>query len=275
MDVSRRRFVKLGAAGAAGLVAGCRPFSIREGWFRSKGPYWPYMMGVQSYCFRNFTFIQAIEKTRELDLDFIEMFPGHLNYQSDAKQKAAAKAKLAECNVKTNAYGVCGDGALKDRKLWDFCKEFGIGVLSAHASKGTFATLDKLVAEYDIKVALHNHGPGSMWATADQMVKAIGDHDERIGVCLDNGHLARAGDEPVSAIRKIGKRLHGMHLKDVDKDNKDVVVGTGRTDLAGLFKALKDVDFDGALSMEYELDADDPVPGLRRSLAGVRKVLGT
>jgi len=275
MDVSRRRFMKLGATGAVGLVAGCRPFSIREGWFRPKRSYWPYMMGVQSYSFRKFTFIQAIEKARELGLDFIEVFPGHLNYQSDARQKAAVEAKLAECNVKANAYGVCGDGALKDRKLWQFCKEFGIDVLSAHASKGTFAALDKLVAEYDVKIALHNHGPGAMWATADQMLEAIGDHDERIGVCLDTGHLMRAGDEPVSAIRKIGKRLHGMHLKDVNKDNHDVIVGTGRTDLAGLFKALEDVDFDGALSLEYELDADNPMPGMRRSLAAVRKVLGT
>ncbi len=274
MDVSRRRFLKLGAAGAAGLVAGCRRFSIRDGWFRPR-PYWPYMMGVQSFCFRNFTLIQAIEKTRELGLDFIEPYPKHWNYKGDARQKAAVKAKLAECNVRTNAYGVCGDDALKDRKLWDFCKEFGIGVLSANASKESFAALDKLVAEYDIKIALHNHWPKSMWKTADQMLEAIGDHDERIGVCLDTGHLARAGDEPVSAVRKIGKRLHGMHLKDVNKDNHDVVVGTGRTDLAGLFKALKDVDFDGPLSLEYELDADDPVPGMRRSLAGVRKVLGT
>ncbi|MFN3422443.1 MAG: sugar phosphate isomerase/epimerase family protein, partial [Armatimonadota bacterium] len=103
-------------------------------------------------------------------------------------------------------------------------------------------------------------------------VKAIQGHHERIGLCYDTGHGARAGDDIVEAVRKIGKRIYGVHLKDVNDQKRDVAIGTGVLDIRGFVKALKEVGFKGAFMIEYELEPQDPVPGIKKSLEFVKKV---
>jgi sugar phosphate isomerase/epimerase len=105
------------------------------------------------------------------------------------------------------------------------------------------------------------------------MLEAIKDHHPHIGVCLDTGHLVRAGDDPVEAVRTLGPRLHGVHMKDYNEQNHDVAIGRGRADLVGFFTALKEADFDGAFSIEYEIDSKNPVPGLAESIASIRAIV--
>jgi sugar phosphate isomerase/epimerase len=163
------------------------------------------------------------------------------------------------------------EGAL--RRLFDFAKTMGIEVLTADPTPDSFDLLDKLVDEYGIYVAIHNHGPGSRYPGVDSVLKAIQGHHERIGLCYDTGHAARAGDDIVEGVRKIGQRIYGVHLKDVNAEKRDVVIGTGTLDIKGFLKALKRVGFNGALMVEYELEPANPVPGIRQSLEFVKKAL--
>jgi sugar phosphate isomerase/epimerase len=64
-----------------------------------------------------------------------------------------------------------------------------------------------------------------------------------------------------------------VHLKDVNEQKHDVVIGTGILDIRGFVKALKEVGFKGAFMLEYELEPQNPVPGIQKSLDFVRKVL--
>lgn len=230
-----------------------------------------WKLGLQSYSLRTMPFDKAVETVKELGLIYLEAFPGHLPMD----RAEEAKKVLQQHGVRLIAYGVVrmsnNEGAM--RRLFDFAKAMGIEVLTADPDPDSFDLLDKLVEEYGIYVAIHNHGPGSRYPGVDSVIKAIQGHHERIGLCYDTGHAARAGDDIVEGVRKIGKRIYGVHLKDVNEQKRDVVIGTGILDICGFVKALKEVGFKGVFVLEYELEPQNPVPGIQKSLDFVRKVL--
>jgi len=279
-DVSRRSFIGLGALGAVAGAAGClRKPEETVPIAQPKAPptpaaAWTLVLGLQSYSLRNFSFDQAIAKAQQVGLHFIEFFPSHFPQNMKPQELAAAQQKLAAHQLTANAYGVCRvtNNEAQARALFGFCKRAGIGTLVAAPSMDSFGLLDKLVAEYDITIAIHNHGPGDkQWGKLQQLLDGTKDHHPHIGVCLDTGHLIRAGDDPVEAVRALGPRLHGLHFKDVSKDSgHDCIVGQGRTDVVAFFAACKDVAFDGPCSLEFELEPNNPMPGIAASLEAIR-----
>ena len=276
---TRRQFIRLGALGAA-CAAGCGGRALPTVPIAEpKAPAqpaatWTVDLGIQSYSLRNFSFDQAIAKAQEVGLHYIEFFPRHFPQAMKPDELAAAQQKLAAHQLTANAYGVCGvaNNEAQARALFGFCKRAGIGVITAGPATDAFGLLDKLVAEYDIKIAIHNHGPGDKhWGKLKQLVDGTRDHHPHIGVCLDTGHLLRAGDDPIDAVRKLGPRLHSLHVKDVSKDSThDCIVGQGRTDMVAFFTACRDAGFDGPCSLEFELDAQNPMPGIAASLEAIR-----
>ncbi len=230
-----------------------------------------WKLGLQSYSLRTMPFDKAVAAVKELGITYLEAFPGHL----PMARTEEAKKVLQEHGVKLVAYGVVGirNDEAATRRLFDFAKAMGIEVLTADPTPESFDLLDKLVDEYGIYIAIHNHGPGSRYPGVDSVVKAIQGHHERIGLCYDTGHGARAGDNIVEAVHKIGKRIYGVHLKDVNEQKHDVLIGAGILDIRGFVKALKDVGFTGLFALEYELEPQNPLPGIQKSLEFVKKVL--
>jgi len=103
-------------------------------------------------------------------------------------------------------------------------------------------------------------------------VNAIKDHDPRIGACVDCGHFLSSGEDPVRCILTLANRVHGVHLKDhaeFGKKSDNVVLGKGHLDVVALFKALRQIKFpaDGALSLEYEANPDNPIDDMKTCLA--------
>jgi len=278
--VSRRDLLRLGGLGAVATLAGCvrrapqvivteRPVVVPPEPFKVD-------IGLQSYSLRAFKFDDVVAKLREAGLHFVEFFGAHLPMGMKPEELAAAKAKLAAADVKVNAYGVVG--IRKDeaavRRMFDFAKKVGFDCYTAGPAPDALDLLDKLCEEYDIKVAIHNHGPGDRrWGRTQQLLDGTKNHHENIGVCLDTGHLIRAGDDLLEAVHKLGPRLLAFHFKDVNDQNHDVVVGKGKIDLVAFFTALRDVKFAGPFSLEYERDARNPMPGIVASLAALRQAL--
>jgi len=278
--VSRRDFLGLGAAGVgAAALAGCalshkvsQPTATAP-----RPPRWDVRLGLQSYSLRAFKFDEAVAKMKELDIHWVEFFPSHFPMGMKPEELAAAQAKLAEAKIRANAYGVCGIG--KDeaaaRRILEFAAENGIELVSVDPAPDAFGMIDKLLETYPVTLGIHNHGPGSRWTTADGMLKALEGHHPRFGVCLDLGHLARSGDDPIEATRKLGaaRRLHGFHFKDVNAQKHDVVVGKGTIDLVAFFTALREARFAGPFSLEYEMEPKDPMAGIAASFAALRDAL--
>ncbi|HVX12794.1 MAG TPA: sugar phosphate isomerase/epimerase [Pirellulales bacterium] len=269
--ISRRRLLAAGA-GAAAVSAIGWPRALRAD---SKPG---FVLGIQSYSLRSFPVDKALDDIKELGLHTVEFFEAHLSVGSSLEQIDEMKQKLAKRDIKLLAHGVNGFGKDHDanRRIFEFAKKAGIRNISADPSPDAFESLDKLVAEYDIRIAIHNHGPGARYNMVEDVLKAIQGHHKLIGACADLGHYIRSGEDPVKAIRLLEGRLYGIHLKDFDApkgDAKGVILGKGHLDVVEVFKALKKVEFpaDGALSIEYEEHADNPMPDLRECVAIARE----
>lgn len=269
--ISRRHLLKAGTAGAAAFAIGW-PSRARAD--SQAG----FVLGIQSYSLRSFPVDKALADTQELGLHAIEFFGGHFPLDSDQEHIDRMNANLRQRNIKATAHGVNGFGKddKANRRIFEFAKKAGIRNLSADPSPEAFDSLDKLVAEFDIRIAIHNHGPGARYNKVDDVLKAIQGRHKLIGACADLGHYIRSGEDPVAVIRKLQGRLYGIHLKDFDApkgDAKGVILGKGHLDVPEVFKALKKVEFpsDGALSIEYEEHADNPLEDLRQCVAIARE----
>jgi sugar phosphate isomerase/epimerase len=232
-------------------------------------------MGAQTYSFREFNFDDMIAKVEQLGLHYVELFSSHLPMNANPQQIADAKSKMAARQIAVNAYFVGGlnkdEG--NDRRILGFVKGLGARVAVGDPPPDCFDVLDKVVAETGVRVGIHNHGPGARWSKTDDILKALGNHHAAIGVCLDTGHMQRSGENPVESARKLGGRLLALHLKDLNEQNHDVVVGRGRLDLVGLFTVLKELRFSGPISFEYEIEPKDPVPSMAASLEAIRAAI--
>ncbi|HVW37986.1 MAG TPA: sugar phosphate isomerase/epimerase [Pirellulales bacterium] len=266
---SRRRFLGF-AAGAAGVALVPGALRARAAAKETGG----FLLGMQSYSLRNYPVDEALKHMQELGAQSVEFFGGHFSLDSTAEQIAAMKKKTSAAGIKILGHGVnpFTKNHEANRRIFEFAKKAGIRNLSADPTEDSFDSLDKLVAEYDIRIAIHNHGPGARYDKIDDVLKAIEGHDKRIGACADLGHYIRSAEDPVKAINLFKGRLYGIHLKDFDAprgDAKGTILGKGQLDVEGVFKALKKVEFpaDAALAVEYEEHPDNPLADLKECMA--------
>lgn len=142
-------------------------------------------------------------------------------------------------------------------------------------SQQTIPTVERMVKEYNIRVAIHNHGPEDKFFPSPQSVlETLKGRDERMGLCVDIGHTARTGVDVVESLRLAGKRLFDLHVKDLKAGKSQCIVGEGAMAMREIFAMLKKVNFKGGCMLEYEIDADNPTPGMIKSFANMRKILG-
>jgi sugar phosphate isomerase/epimerase len=274
LSFSRRRFLAVAAAGAAGASLFDVSRLLGEGVPGPQREYGWFPMGIQSYSLRAHDVDRALEHVRALGLHHVEFFDRHFPVASSPEAIEAMKRKVRRMEIAISAHGVNGFSGDHEvnRRWFEFANRAGIRNLSADPSPDAFESLDKLVEEYGIRIAIHNHGPGARYDKIADVVKAVGGHHRWIGACADLGHFIRSGEDPVKAIRELGDRLFGVHLKDFAEQKRDargVVLGKGHLDLAETFRALRQVRFpaDGALSLEYEEKEENPIDDLKECLA--------
>jgi sugar phosphate isomerase/epimerase len=237
-----------------------------------------FQLGLASYTLRKFSLEKTLAITQRLGLRYICLKSVHLPLDSAAEQidEAASKVKQAQLHL----YGA-GVIYMKDEgqvnQAFDYAKQAGITTIIGVPEPELLALVDKKVREYDIKVAIHNHGPGDkLYPTPEAAYEKIEQLDKRIGLCIDVGHTQRAGADPAEAAEKFGDRLLDMHIKDVSAataQGRTVEIGRGVINIPKFIRTLSKIKFAGIVSFEYEKDADDPVAGLAESVGYVRGVL--
>ena len=272
----RRTFLNqtLVAAAAAGATWLDIPSILADTREESLKKYGGFPMGIQSYSLRAFGIDGALEKIEELELHHVELFRAHYPPIPDPVKIAEMNAKLAKHDLSISAHGVQSftKNHNANKAFFEFAKKAGIRNISANPEPDSFESLNQLVAEYNIRIAINNHGPGALYDAPLDALKAVAGHDKRIGFCADLGHYIRSGVDPVEVIYQLGDRLYGVHLKDFAEQKKNaegVIIGRGHLDVEGVFKALKKVGFpaDGALSLEYEENPQDPMEDIRACLS--------
>jgi len=229
-----------------------------------------FKLGIQLYSLREFKVEQALQHAKDFGFESVEFYSGMFPLDSNQEQIDKVVGMVKKLGLTISAHGVNGfsknDAA--NRKVFEFAKKAGIKTMSADPDPDSFESLDSLVKEFDIRIAIHNHGPTHRYNKALDVLKAIEKHDVRIGACADLGHYIRSGENPVDVIRLLKGRLYGVHLKDFaeKKDQtKGVILGKGHLDCLSVFEALDKTGFpaDGALSLEYEENPKDPIADIR------------
>jgi len=268
------------AAGIAAAGLGTAPPLLRNAVAADARPTGRLKLGIQLYSLRGYPVDQALRYAKELGFEQIELFGAMLPLDASAKQITAMKERVAELGMTISAHGVnpFGKDAAANRRTFEFARALGIRTISADPDPETFDSLNDLVREFDIRIAIHNHGPGHRYNKAIDVLQAIEGRDERIGACADLGHYIRSGEQATEVIRLLRGRLYGIHLKDfaeMKADAKGVVLGKGYLDVPAVFAALLNVGFpeDGALSLEYEENPQDPIADIRECVAVARQAL--
>lgn len=283
-NVSRRRFLAAAAAGAAGASIFDLASILAEGVPGPQEEYGWFPMGIQSYSLRHYKVDEALKHIQELGLHEVELFGAHLSLDASPDDIALMKKKVRRMEIAMTAHGVnhFSKDHEKNRKVFEFANRAGIRNISADPDPDSFDSLEKLVEEFGIRIAIHNHGPGHRYDKIADVKKAVQGRHKWIGACADLGHFIRSGEDPVKVIEELGDRLYGIHLKDFDqpkKDAKGVILGKGLLDVVATFRALRKVHFpaDGALSLEYEENATSPLADIRECLqvasAGAKKAM--
>ncbi|MFP6598300.1 MAG: TIM barrel protein [Candidatus Hydrogenedentota bacterium] len=272
--MTRRNFLK--ATGASVAALGLTTSGIQQ--VSAAKPYGKFRMGVQSYTYRNFLFNEAMQKISDLGLHHVELFSGHLDHTKvTPKELKEVKKRLKDLGLQVDACGV--NGFSRDEKaarvIFEFGKALGMRSLSADPAKSSFDMLDKLVEEYDIPIAIHNHGPSHQWGKPEVILEAIKDHHPLIGLCADTGHFLRADVDPVEAIKILKGRVFGLHVKDFVSEHEEAVAGDGKLDLKALFTECMAQGFKGACSIEFELDPEDPTAGVEKGLVNIREAIAS
>lgn len=236
-------------------------------------------LGVASYSLRKFSLDEAIQITNDCGVKYITLKSFHLPYDSSKQERQATARKIHEAGLVLMGAGVVylKNDEKQIRESFTYCRDAGMPVMVCAPEIDALPTVEKMVKEFDIKIAIHNHGPGDKrYPSPIDAYNHVKDMDPRMGCCIDIGHSVRHGDDEVDVIHAVKDRLHDFHIKDVTrraKDGKTVPVGRGIINIPGVLQALRDIQFNGHLALEYERDADAPQAGMRESFGYIRGVL--
>jgi len=236
-------------------------------------------LGVASYSLRKFPFEKAIEMAKACDVKYINFKDVHLPRTDPPETIKAARAKTEAAGLMIMGGGTItmkNDEAAV-RKDFEYAKLAGMPVIVAAPSTDALDVVEKLAKEFQIKVAIHNHGPeDKFFPSPYDVYKAVKGRDKHMGMCVDIGHTWRTGTDPTKAVLELRDRVYDLHVKDLrdlkDRDSQ-VIVGKGAIDFPAFFRALIKIGYTGHVGLEYEIDADNPLPGMQQSFAYMRGVL--
>lgn len=273
MTYTRNEFLKLvGLSGLATLTTGSIPAAATN--VQSTD----LRLGLASYTLRKFKLDEVIRMTKRVGLTNIALKDMHmpLDSSSEAIKQFASQIRSAGLNL----YGagvIYMKTAQEVENAFAYASNAGLEMIIGVPSHELLSLANEQVKKYNIKLAIHNHGPGDkLYSSVNDVYNKIKDLDKRIGFCIDIGHVQRIKENPIAMIEKYKDRLYDMHMKDVNKDTGDgvpVEIGRGIIDIPGVIKALNKIKYTGTVAFEYEKDGDDPLAGLAESVGYVRGIM--
>jgi len=281
IETSRRGFLGA-AAGIAGLAAiGIEPASA----VIEPEP-WGIKLGVATYSLRNFDRATTIDMLKKLQVKYVSIKDIHLKLDAPAEELKKGRAEFDAAGLMVTSGGnveMKGDSVEALRPRFEYARHAGLPMMVCAPTQDNLKFVEALVKEYNIRIAIHNHGPeDKQFPTPQSVLERVRGLDKRCGLCMDIGHSARAGADIVKSVAEVGDRLFDMHVKDLSDPTKmnispgvpsQVDIGDGKLPFPALFKQLKKMGYQGCVNMEYEINTKDPMLGMLRSLSYMRGVL--
>jgi sugar phosphate isomerase/epimerase len=276
---NRRTFLKAAGIGVAAVaVPGLASAATKQ--TESKKCKFDFKFGVASYTLREFSTEQALDMTLRCGVNRITFKSMHLPLDAD---KATIEKTVALCKDKGVALYGGGVIYMKTKEevdqAFEYAKMAGMDMIVGVPNHELLEYVEGKVKETDIKLAIHNHGPGDkLYPSAESAYVLIKDMDKRMGLCIDIGHTKRIGRNPEQDVKDFFDRVFDIHIKDVTKaehEGKTCIIGRGVIDFPAFLKAIVKLDYKGTLALEYEAEAKDPLPGMTESFGYVKGILAT
>ena len=295
-NIKRRDFLKAGSAIVAGASVGIgarnaaavekvrcsSPKAARMGW----------LLGVQQYTFRRFSFFEMLDMMVELGIEnaeagfFLKLDKDRPELKTSEELSPAVrkevKKRLADRGLKMSTnYAKLETDPDQARRIFDFTEEMGASTIVAEPPAEAFDMIEKLCDEYEINLAVHNHpkSPNSKYWKPENVLAVCKGRGKRIGSCSDTGHWVRSGLDPVECLKKLEGRILGFHLKDVIESGnpkaRDVPLGQGKASYTAVLKELCRQGYRGVLTIEYEHDSPELMDDVAECVAFVEKTVAS
>ncbi|MCU1237889.1 MAG: Xylose isomerase domain protein barrel [Candidatus Solibacter sp.] len=275
-ETSRRNFL-----GAAAGVAGLSVIGAPSASAVVEAEPWGIKLGIATYSLRSFDRTTAIEMLKKMQVKYVSIKDIHMKIGVPPEETKAARAEFDAAGLVVTSGGNVDmtKGTTVDdlRKQFEYAKAARLPMMVCAPTHENIKAVETLVKEYDIRIAIHNHGPEDKhFPTPQSVLEVVRKLDKRCGLCMDIGHSARTGVDVVETIAGAGDRLFDMHVKDLSDlkvKESQVDIGDGRMPFPRIFKQLKKMGYTGCVNMEYEINGKDPMMGMQRSLSYMRGVL--
>jgi len=274
---SRRQFFKLAgtgilAAGVSSVYASSVIPSLAENTTDT------FTVGMAGYTFRQFSVEETIGMMKRIGLTSLSLKDFHLPLNSNQEQINTILGKFKSAGMNVYTLGVIYMRTQDSvDQAFEYAKMAGVKMIVGAPEYEFLPYVEKKVKAYDIKLAIHNHGPDNpLYPNATDIWSHIKDLDSRIGICIDIGHTTRDGEDPSVDIKKYANRIYDIHIKDVDKSAKEgttIEMGRGIIDIPKVVATLREIKFSGSCSLEFEKDMNDPLPGIAESIGYFKGVM--
>lgn len=277
MSITRHQFLKFIGLSAATTLTSISGFSAQQKIHSTKTAS-TLNVGLASYTLRKFSLDEVIQISKRLGLTSVTLKSMHLPLESSAEDIKSMAGKVRGAGLKLYGAGVIYMKTKEEvESTFNYAVNAGLEMIVGVPNHDLLPLVNEQVKKHNMKLAIHNHGPGDdLYSSPNDVYAKIKDLDKRIGLCIDVGHVVRIGQDPVPMIEKYKDRLYDMHMKDVNKaeaDGSSVEIGRGMIDIPRLIKTLNKINYKGCLALEYEKDGDDPVPGLAESVGYMRGIM--
>ena len=274
---SRRKFLKLAgtgvlAAGSSSLYAFPRmPVAVDKAVNT-------FTIGMAGYTFREFTVEKTIEMMKKIGVTNLSLKDFHMPMNSTQDKINAVLEKFKSAGINVYTVGVV---YMKTKEsvdqAFEYAKMAGVKMIVGAPDYELLQYVEEKIKTYDFKMAIHNHGPDNpLYPNATDIWNHIKALDPRIGICIDIGHTTRDGEDPTVDILKYKSRIYDIHIKDVDKaekEGKTVEMGRGIIDIPKVVDTLRKIKYSGSCSLEFEKDMKDPLAGIAESIGYLKGVM--
>src|SRR5215470_9195513 len=280
-SISRRDLLKTGALVAAAIpsVNFGAPAALTT---EEADPWLGLKIGVATYTVRDLPIEEAIKVLQRVGLKYISIknVKNHIDISHTTEERKRRAQMFRDAGLIPLSVGNVSmrTGEADIRKAFEYARDVGVSTIVCAPSPDAMPILDKMVKEFDMKLAIHNHGPEDkgFFPSPYDVLKAVENYDKRIGLCIDVGHTARAGVNPAEAILKCRERLYDLHMKDISalgERNTPIESGRGILNSRAILTALLKIKFQGLAGFEFEKDSKDPTPGLAESVGYIKGLL--
>ena len=244
----------------------------------TKHPSEDVKIGVAGFSYRKFSIEQTLQMLKSIDVHYLSVKDWWLPLDSTKEQMDAFKAKCAEYGVEGYILGpIYMKSVAEVDRAFDYAGRYGSKMFIGVPDYDLLPYVIEKVKQTGIRVAIHTHGPdGAAFPDIRTVVELVKDPSLGVGCCMDLGHTFRSGYDVAKDIRKYGKWIYDIHIKDETAPTKagwTWEMGRGQMDFVSIVKALRKIKYDGVVSVEFEKNGDNPHPGIAESIGYLRGVI--